>query len=250
MIKLIYKYLSNASGFLLYLLLFLLPTQLGKHFFFPFSYLSGVRTDYLAPTLYSTDILVFLLILLNSKTVFSFFKKRSFLLLFLLSTFNIVFSLSPWISFYKVIKIAEFLSLFAIVQKFGNKLLPPKKLLIVLLASSAFQFILVALQFVHKHSLQGFFYFFGERYITLSLPGIAKVSLQGIELLRPYGTFSHPNSLAGFYLLIYFFVLTNKKFDKYLLLKNSILFFSFILIFLSFSKTSFFLYTYYLLLNT
>ena len=41
---------------------FLLPSQLGKHYFFSFSYLSGIRVDYLAPTLYMTDIIAIILI--------------------------------------------------------------------------------------------------------------------------------------------------------------------------------------------
>jgi len=44
-----------------YLLILFLPTQLGRHFFFDFSFVSGIRIDYLAPTIYLTDILVLLL---------------------------------------------------------------------------------------------------------------------------------------------------------------------------------------------
>jgi O-antigen ligase len=97
------------------------------------------------------------------------------------------------------------------------------------------ELVLVILQFVNKRSIQGVFYFLGERYMTLSTPGIAKATLQGTELLRPYGTFSHPNSLAGFYLLLYFFVLTNKS-TRNNLLKYPLLFISTVLVFFSFSK--------------
>ena len=62
---------------ILYLIfVFLLPTQLGKHFFPPYSYLNGVRVDYLSPTIYLTDILVFLLLVSNFKRVMSFFKNK------------------------------------------------------------------------------------------------------------------------------------------------------------------------------
>jgi hypothetical protein len=90
--------------------------------------------------------------------------------------------------------------------------------------------------------MQGIFYYFGERYFTLSTPGIAKVVLQGKEILRAYGTFSHPNSLAGFYLLLYVFVLFEKRFNASYKLKYVILGLSSILIFISFSKIAIFIF--------
>ena len=56
---------------LFFLFLLFLPTQLGKHFFLDFSYLSGVRVDYLAPTIYLTDTIIFLCAIANSKIVFN-----------------------------------------------------------------------------------------------------------------------------------------------------------------------------------
>ena len=94
------------------------------------------------------------------------------------------------------------------------------------------------LQFVFKRSIQGPFYFIGERLFSLATPGIAKTTFSGIEFLRPYGSFSHPNSMAGFYLLVYFFVLTRKGFDRYLWLKYLLLLVSTCLIFISFSKAA------------
>lgn len=125
--------------------------------------------------------------------------------------------------------------------------LKEKNILIVLLLSGAFQLFLSLVQLVTKHSVQGVFYYFGERLLSLSAPGVAKASIKGIELLRPYGTFSHPNSLAGFFLLLYFFVLTYKKFDRYLALKYLFLFISSILVFVSFSKIAIITF---LILNT
>lgn len=218
---------------LLFLLLFLLPTQLGKHFFLPFSYLSGVRIDYLAPTVYLTDVLIFFLIIFNFKTVINFFRNKTLLIFLFLLTINTVFSLSPYVSMIRIIKWLEWFSLFAIVKK--NFSIYQKQWFWPVFIGSLFQLILVILQLIYKHSIQGIFYFFGERYFTLSTPGVAKAVLQGTEFLRPYGTFSHPNSLAGFYLLIYFFVLTNKTL-KNIFLKYSLLFVCIILVFLSFSK--------------
>jgi len=220
---------------LFFLFLLLLPTQLGKHFFLPFSYLSGVRVDYLAPTVYLTDIIIFLLAIVNFKIVLKFFKNKKILIGLLLLLINVLFSRSPMISFYWLIKIIEFLAVISLAKKM-LKTLKEKAVLTVFLLSGLLELFLSIIQFINKHSVQGIFYYFGERLISLSTPGVAKASFQGVEFLRPYGTFSHPNSLAGFFLVLYFFVLTNKKFNRYLVLKYLFLLVSSLLIFLSFSK--------------
>ncbi len=237
---------------LFFLFLLLLPTQLGKHFFLPFSYISGVRVDYLAPTLYLTDIIVFLLVIFNFKIVFKFFQNKKVLIGLFLLLINVLFSRLPAISLYWLIKILEFLVVFSLAKKM-LKTLKEKAILTAFLLSGLFELFLSIAQFINKHSVQGIFYYFGERLMSLSTPGVAKASLQGIEFLRPYGTFSHPNSLAGFFLVLYFFVLTKsdlaltyKKFNQYLVLKYLFLFVSSILVFISFSKTAIIVY---LLLN-
>lgn len=243
--------MKQFNRLLLFLLIFFLPTQFGKHFFFPFSYLSGVRVDYLAPTIYFTDIIVFILITINLKIVINFFKQKLVLLFMFGLLINVCFSILPAISIFRCFEILEWLAIFSIFYK---KVLSPKLIMLGLFSASAIELLLVILQFINKHSIQGIFYFLGERYMTLSTPGIAKAALNGIEILRPYGTFSHPNSLAGFYLLVYFFVLLNKKLDKFILLKNFMLLFSSFLILFSFSKIAIVVYlilnTLYWILNT
>ena len=229
---------------LYFLFSFLLPTQLGKHFFFDFSYLAGVRIDYLAPTFYLTDFLAVFLIFINRKMVFSFFKRKQFVWLLLLFCLNGFFSSSKPLFFYRFARLFEVFALFAVF----NKQFPRYKKAIVggMMCSVFFQSVLVVSQFIFRHALQGFWYFFGERYFTLGTPGIAKASLQGNEILRAYGTFSHPNSLAGFFLLIYIFFLTNKNVTNSLL-KYSTLTLCSLIIFFSFSKNAIIVF---LLLNT
>lgn len=227
-----------------FLFCFLLPTQLGKHFFFDFSYLGGVRIDYLAPTLYLTDIFALLLILLNYKTVFLFFRKKVFLWLLFLFCVNAFFALSKPLFFYRFIKLFEVFALFAVFKKQFPKY---KKTIIGGFALSVFfQTVLVIAQFISRHSLQDIWYFFGERYFSLATPGIAKASLQGNEILRAYGTFSHPNSLAGFFLLIYLFFLINNSITNNLI-KYVTLTLCSLIIFLSFSKNAILVF---LFLNT
>jgi hypothetical protein len=238
---------------LLFLLLLFLPTQLGKHFFFPFSYLSGVRVDYLAPTIYLTDIFILLLTYFYRKTVLNFFRNKKIVIGLFLLLINVVFSKLPIISFYRLIKIVELLIIFSLSKKILTTL-KEKNILIIFLISGVFELILSIIQLVYKHSIQGIFYYFGERLLSLSTPGVAKATIQGVEFLRPYGTFSHPNSLAGYFLLLYFFVLTNNNFNRYLTLKYLFLFTSTILVFISFSKITIGCYlilnTYYLISNT
>ena len=227
--------LSNLlNKFLLFLFILLLPTQLGKHFFFDFSYLSGIRVDYLAPTIYLTDILAFFLIILNLKTLIRLLIQKKILVLISLLFINILVSQFPPISLYRYIKILELLAIYFV---FKESRLPKSTLLYGFLIGGIFELFLATIQFVNKHSLQGLLYFFGERPLNLTLPGIAKASLNGVEILRPYATFSHPNSLSGFYLLVYFFILTAKKIPDSLS-KKILLLVSSLLVFLSFSKVA------------
>ncbi len=241
----------NKILFTLFLLL--LPTQLGKHFFFDFSHLSGVRVDYLAPAIYLTDIIIFLMTIVNHKLIFKFFSNKKILLGLAFLLINILVSKLPIISAYWFIKIIELLIIFSLAKKIIVTL-KEKNILSILLVSGLFELFLSLIQLIIKHSIQGVFYYFGERLLSLSTPGVAKASISGVEFLRPYGTFSHPNSLGGFFLLLYFFVLTYKKFNRYLFLKSIFLFISSILVFISFSKITIIsfliLNTYYLLLNT
>ncbi len=239
--KLMWKKSSRRSfnNVLLFLFILFLPTQFGKHFFFPFSYLSGVRVDYLAPTLYLTDIIVGLLAVMNIKDVFVFLKQKKILLLFVFLFINVLFSQSLFVSIYRYAKIVEILIVGFIAYR---NFLKENIMLIALFSSGIVQLILSVLQLLSKRSIQGMFYFLGERYMNLSMPGIAKASFRGAELLRPYGTFSHPNSLAGFFLLLYVWVLIDKRFNKFLILKYASLFVFSVLVFVSFSKLAIFVY--------
>lgn len=221
---------------ILFLFLFLLPTQFGKFFFFPFSYISGLRIDYLSYALYTTDLLAITLILLRIKDVLLFFKNKSILFFFFLLGLSIFFSISSPVALYKFIKILEFSSLFVVFKTIKIN----KKIFLVSLISGGFiQLFLALFHLINQKSIQNIFYYLGERYFTSAVPGIAKASLNGVEIMRPYGSFSHPNSMAGFYLLIYAFVL-GLDFKKNQILKNIVLVMCTFLILISFSKTAIF----------
>lgn len=233
--RLISKHYFNQI--LSFLLILVLPTQLGKHFFLPFSYIHGVRVDYLSPTLYLIDILIIVLAVLNLKTVLKFLARSTFFYAAILFAFNIVLARSPILAAYGSLRILELL----IVVSLGKTVLAAIGELGVLRAFSIAAFVelgLAVVQLIFKQSIQGPFYLLGERLMSLGTPGIAKTVVNGVEFLRPYATFSHPNSMAGFYLLLYFFVYVNRKFDKFPALKYLTMFLSACLVLISFSKTA------------
>ncbi|MEO6509287.1 MAG: hypothetical protein ABIO02_05005 [Patescibacteria group bacterium] len=221
---------------LIFLFILLLPTQLGKHFFMDFSYLSGVRVDYLAPTLYLTDILALSLIIYNFKFIKPLFKSISFYIFLNVVLLNIFFAINPYISLYKAAKLFELFFLFVVLKNVVENNKWNEKILIALNIGAGVELLLSLLQLAYKHAIQGPFYYLGERYVNLSMPDIAKTSLNGVEFLRAYGSFSHPNSMAGFNLLLYFFVLTSDRFLKNAVLKYVFMVLSALLIFCSFAK--------------
>ena len=65
-------------------------------------------------------------------------------------------------------------------------------------------------QVINGGSLGGIWYWIGERRFSFSSIGIAQMSLWGEGMLRAYGSFSHPNSLAGFLLIIWVYWQKNR----------------------------------------
>lgn len=212
---------------------FFLPSQLGKHFFFSFSYLNGIRVDYLAPTLYLTDVLFFFIFFLNWKKIRVNFFSKKFIFFILISVINFSIAKNKLVFLYFYSRMIELILIYLIFKKTS---FPPKLFLYLITGSSLLQLFLAINQFISGQSLQGFFYYLGERFFNLSTPGVAKTSLQGKEFLRPYGSFSHPNSLAGFFCLLYFFVLTENRFQPFFFIKFFFLLISSLLILFSFSK--------------
>ncbi|MEK7573663.1 MAG: O-antigen ligase family protein [Patescibacteria group bacterium] len=213
----------KLEDFIFLLILFLLPTQFGRHFWPDFSYISGVRIDYLSPTIYITDILILLLfisVFIKSfkNSILKVIKKNRTLVnhLILITLFiilNILFSKNILPSLYGAIKLSECI-FFALYTFFKIRKIKQDLILFVFSSGVIFQSLLSIAQYIKQGSLGGMFYFLGERTFNGQTPGIANVSLNGELILRSYGTFSHPNVLAGFLLLIMTFILFNSDFKK------------------------------------
>lgn len=233
-------FFKKAFSLLLWFFLLSLPFQLGRHFWPPSAYLFGLKIDYLSPTLYLQDLLIWLLIYLFVKSISLkvFLEKKRKILIFLLvfSLMNIVFSLSPLTSFYWWARMGEYLLLAVVISR--NKEQALSKFQKVLSYLITFEFLLCLCQLLGQSSVGGVFRLFGERSFTYFSPGIAKAGFLGKIFLRPYGTFSHPNSLAGFILICLVFVFNKENksfFEKISLILGSVL------IFLCFSRVIWFL---------
>src|ERR1035437_9579523 len=102
----------NLSAIFFYLLLLFLPTQFGKHFWPNFSYVYGIRIDYLSPTLYFTDVLIILIIVFwlfeKRKSLSKVFPKLRFFAVFILFIIiGIIQSNSQAVGIYGLVKLLE-----------------------------------------------------------------------------------------------------------------------------------------------
>jgi len=184
----------------------------------------GQRIDYLSPTLYLTDIFILGLLL---TTLWKKQLKISplFLLFALYLSVTIFLSTSSLAGWYGFIRFLE-MSFFAFSVRY---LFPKREKTVGMLFSVGiiFESILAGVQYLLQSSVGGFLYFLGERTFSSSTPGIANVSVFGQLILRPYGTFSHPNVLAGYLLLgmifAYFFLHKQQSLWSKILLVLSII---------------------------
>lgn len=196
---------------LISLLSFLLPTQLGLHLDNQlFTSVAGqtvytvygFRIDYLIPTIYLTDIIVFLIIIIGFRKIK--FNSKYKLIIFSLLLFAVINTLHSSMivaAIYKWIKVFEMLLLGAVLV--NTKKFDIFKNFIKPLSCSMFIICILGIwQYLIKGSVGGIFYWLGERSFVFNNPDIAPYV---------YATFSHPNSFAGFLLVFAIFLLKYKN---------------------------------------
>lgn len=222
-----FGYINHKNLF--YLLLVLLPLNLSKHFIFPWNYVDGILVDYLIPTVYFTDILVWLILILwLPKFVSGLIKTKFFLkfpfIYYSVSFFLLFSALSIYsadlkvVALLKLIKVVQFV-LFAIyVSKNFDLKKDLNKTISLITASFLFESIIGIFQFVNQNSILGYFPFGGPVFNSAT-PQIAKASFFGVKKVVPYGTFPHPNILGGFLslaipLLIFYLIRLRKEETK------------------------------------
>jgi len=197
--------------YMLIIFLLLIPTQLGRHFWPEWSLIGGVRSDYLSPTLYLIDIIWIVWVIFNlPKSLFdptSLFElrrasKRDFkkiIPLLGLVLINIALAGNWMVAIYKWGRILQFLITVKLVE--SKKLQVKSFLGWIIPIWIGVESLLGVAQLVNGGSIQGIWYWLGERRFELTTPGIAQMAVMGRGLVRAYGTFSHPNSMAGFLLI-------------------------------------------------
>jgi hypothetical protein len=182
---------------------FFLPSQLAIHFWPDWSFIFGIRIDYLSPTLYFSQILLaitFSTFLIEEKLLFT--KRFVFPKLAVVGLLGLL----PFLSTNPLVTLSRLPILFSACLLFWYVRSTRERAITLVstpfLASFFLVTALTVLQFTLKHSVGGVFTLLGERPLSTSTPGIALVSLFGVDYLRPYATFPHPNALAGTYLLL------------------------------------------------
>ena len=231
----------------LLLLIFLLPFQLGRHFWPEVSFVYGLKIDYLSPTIFLTDLVLlsFLIVFGIEKKVFknpqkifaSFGDKVLFLTFILVLALTTTGALFPWLALLKAVR---FLFLFILALILKNNKFSLSKIVFVLSLGSFYSCLLALAQTIHQGSLGFPFWFLGERDFGLGSLGVAKAVLNSQLFLRPYASFSHPNSLAGFLLASFFLILKGLREEKDNRRKEwyrLVLSLSLMTIFLTFSRT-------------
>lgn len=233
------KILQSIYKNLFYLITFLIPTQLAYHFWPEFSFVYGLRIDYLSVAVYLTDILILIYVILffikNKKEII--FSKKNTLRLFIFFLFvvvNIIYSKQKELAFLKWIKVFElFIFAFAVSK---DKFLVKSRIFKTFCYSVLFFGIIGLLQTIRGSTLGGILYYLGERSFTSVTPGISLLNIYNFSLLKPYSTFAHPNSLAGYILVVFIYLLSWKVINKDKYLKYLTFFIIFCLLVFSYSK--------------
>ncbi len=199
--------LNKVRNILFFSIVFFTSSQVGFHFWPGFSKISGIRVDYLSPTVYLLDVLIIIWIALylvrgvkeNWNVKIKSPTFRVFLILFALGlVLNIFVARSPHAHLFGSVKLLEFVLFGLLVAKTFKKKDAPI-FVSVLAFSGIVSAILAIWQFINQSSAGGIWYFFGERTFNISTIGISTVNLNR-QILRPYGAFPHPNILAFFLL--------------------------------------------------
>ena len=207
----------RRSNLLVGLIIFFSATQLGLHFWPLSSLVYGIRIDYLSPTIYFLDILIILFLVIKRSDLVGCKPNQKptrsdlvgvipILLINLLYSANPLSTLSWSLHF-----LLYFLFLRTVLKR--NAWLQAKQgsaaaertvlngthgtLRFFLTLTLLFQALLAAAQVSLGHSLGGLFYWLGERSVAVGSPAVALATFMGRVVLRAYGTFGHPNALAG-----------------------------------------------------
>lgn len=236
-----------------------LPSQLGWHFWPDWAVIDGIRVDYFSPTIYFTDGLAVAILFLVTVHVYRFGlwkqldrkKIKIIILVLLFIGVNTLFSVSPAVTLIKWIRLLEIFCLGSLFVKNWLGCLSRRSVAVFLGVGLIISSILTIWQFNLQQSVGGWWYYLGERAFSQTTPGIANAFFGGQLVLRPYGSFPHPNVLGGFLGLGLLFVgavfLREKRvnfwgFNGFSLFLGTVLIVGQIALFLTLSRSAIFSY--------
>lgn len=201
----------RLERFFYYLLLLLIPIQLGKHFWPNFAFVQAIRVDYISPTLYVSDIAVFFLLIFflfrTKLKIRKLISNKLFIGALVVLLLGLITAISKESVLLGIIKFIE-LSFVAFYTATEVQKKDIVRIISFLALGALIQFILVVFQLISQQSLGGAFYYLGERTFSRSTPGIALFSFQNDLWLRPYGSFPHPNVLGFYFFTVFFFIVS------------------------------------------
>ncbi len=112
---------------------------------------------------------------------------------------NVVFAQNKVVAVYRWLRIGQWWLTWRLVSKNKKKII--KYLFWIIPGWIILESFLGLAQVINAGSLNGIWWWLGERRFTLGGIGIAQMRWLDEGMIRAYGTFSHPNSMAGFLLL-------------------------------------------------
>lgn len=216
-------------------------------------FVNGIIVNYLIPTLSILDvwcgILLFSFVFTKGKTFIKKALEKYYIILSILISFLLLhlFIIKEFIAFIVSLRILLFIILLIllidIIKSSGKKFLEKyyKLFTILSLFNLLIQGFIAIQQFIKGYSLN--LGMLGESQVVSGMRGSSFIILHEKIFLRGYGTFPHPNLLAGYLILIFFLsifiFLRSKRCIRYLNSMNFVL--CLFTMFLTFSRIGIFL---------
>jgi len=197
-----------------------------KVFLTPYSFLNGGFNEYMTISFSWADALMLAIIVIyttksifrqvinpyyaslsHGKTFKDVSRETLYLLIFLAWIgLSIFWSQYQLIAIYRFFTLIEIILFAIIVIKSLNNIKWLKSAFFAIILNGLFQSLLEITQFIHNGSLG--LRILGESILGSNIDGVAKILINGEKHIRVYGTFPHPNILAGFLLIPLFIIIS------------------------------------------
>ena len=176
----------------------LLPIQLGTYWWSPHTFVSGLRLDQVA--LHPTHPLLFHVVVVGVYVVVRRQLPTHMLKLtgplWGISLIQLALGWGLWVVTLWWLAVVSLVAV--LIDIWRQQLRNTPALTIVFSVQVVVLGLLAAAQLWSQQSLQGAWYWLGERAYSMATPGIATEAWGAWYWVRPYATFSHPNVLGGY----------------------------------------------------